>query len=182
MTTLEQAARKALEALIWTTGSTDFGKFGHAHQGALKLLYPAIEALRQALEQKPCDMGQMCLDCQPRGANGECPDQQPKQEPVSHTVVAGALFDFMGWLTTRNERLILSITDDAFPAVEAIKEFAMMRGLSLDDAQVQDWQNMTGEPPKREWVGLTAADLAEIPANCYEGAIWADAKLKEKNT
>lgn len=38
------------------------------------------------------------------------------------------------------------------------------------------------EPPKREWVGLTAADLAEIPANCYEGAIWADAKLKEKNT
>lgn len=36
-------------------------------------------------------------------------------------------------------------------------------------------------PPQREWVGLTAKDLAEIPASCYEGAIWADAKLKEKN-
>ena len=36
-------------------------------------------------------------------------------------------------------------------------------------------------PPKREWVGLTAKDLAEIPPSCYEGAIWADAKLKEKN-
>ena len=36
--------------------------------------------------------------------------------------------------------------------------------------------------PQREWVGLTAKDLAEIPASCYEGAIWADAKLKEKNT
>lgn len=36
--------------------------------------------------------------------------------------------------------------------------------------------------PKREWVGLTAKDLAEIPASCYEGAIWADAKLKEKNS
>jgi hypothetical protein len=36
-------------------------------------------------------------------------------------------------------------------------------------------------PLKREWVGLTAKDLAEIPSSCYEGAIWADAKLKEKN-
>ncbi len=52
MNDLEQAARQALEALIWTTGSTDFGKFGHAHEGALKLLFPAITALRQALEQK----------------------------------------------------------------------------------------------------------------------------------
>jgi len=40
----------------------------------------------------------------------------------------------------------------------------------------------TGKQMKREWVGLTAKDLSEIPANCYEGAIWADAKLKEKNT
>ena len=54
MNDLEKAARQALEALIWTTGSTDVGKFGHAHQGALKLLYPAIEALRQALEQPVC--------------------------------------------------------------------------------------------------------------------------------
>ena len=34
----------------------------------------------------------------------------------------------------------------------------------------------------RKWQGLTAKDLAEIPPSCYEGAIWADAKLKEKNT
>jgi hypothetical protein len=38
------------------------------------------------------------------------------------------------------------------------------------------------ERKKKEWHGLTAKDLAEIPPNCYEGAIWADAKLKEKNT
>jgi hypothetical protein len=37
-------------------------------------------------------------------------------------------------------------------------------------------------PPQREWQGLTAKDLAEIPPSCYEGAIWADAKLKEKNS
>jgi hypothetical protein len=35
---------------------------------------------------------------------------------------------------------------------------------------------------QKEWVGLTAKDLVEIPSSCYEGAIWADAKLKEKNT
>jgi hypothetical protein len=39
-----------------------------------------------------------------------------------------------------------------------------------------------GQLSKREWVGLTAKDLAEIPPSCYEGAIWADAKLREKNT
>ena len=35
---------------------------------------------------------------------------------------------------------------------------------------------------KKEWQGLTAKDLAEIPPSCYEGAIWADAKLREKNS
>jgi len=24
---------------------------------------------------EPCDMGEMCLDCQPRGENGECSDK-----------------------------------------------------------------------------------------------------------
>lgn len=32
------------------------------------------------------------------------------------------------------------------------------------------------------WVGLTARDLAEIPPSAFEGAIWADAKLREKNS
>jgi len=64
---------------------------------------------------------------------------QPEQKPVSHSVIAGALFDFMGWLTSRKERLALSCVDDASPAVDAITDFAKMRGLSLDDAQVQDW-------------------------------------------
>ena len=41
--------------------------------------------------------------------------------------------------------------------------------------------NSAGFYRKKEWVGLTAKDLAEIPPSCYEGAIWADAKLKEKN-
>jgi hypothetical protein len=39
----------------------------------------------------------------------------------------------------------LSSADNASPAVEAITEFAKMRGLSLDGARVQDWQDAT--PP-----------------------------------
>lgn len=70
-------------------------------------------------------------------------EPQPAHEPVAHSVVAGALFDFMGWLTTRNERLILSATDYASPAVEVIEEFAKMRGLTLYGALVLDWQKMT---------------------------------------
>ena len=57
-------------------------------------------------------------------------------------VIAGALFDFMGWLTSRKERLVLSSADEASPAVDAIRDFAKMRGLSLDDAKVQDWQDI----------------------------------------
>jgi hypothetical protein len=70
----------------------------------------------------------------------------PVQEPVAHPVIAGALFDFMGWLTSRDQRLTLSSTDEASPAVAAITEFAKMRGLSLDDARVQDWQDNTTPP------------------------------------
>lgn len=68
-----------------------------------------------------------------------------KAQPVSHAVIAGALFDFMGWLTSRPKRIMLSSVDDASPAVDAIKDFAKMRGLSLDDAKVQDWQDSIKE-------------------------------------
>ena len=64
---------------------------------------------------------------------------------MNDSVIAGALFDFMGWLTSRKERIVLSSADDASPAVDAIKDFAKMRGLSLDDAMVQNWQDSIKE-------------------------------------
>ena len=69
------------------------------------------------------------------------------QEPVAHPVIAGALFDFMGWLTSRKERIVLSSSDEASPAVDAIRDFAKMRSLSLDDAKVQNWHT---NPPQLE--------------------------------
>lgn len=77
------------------------------------------------------------------------------------------LFDFIGAEIDKAEQA----TPPAQPADHADElTIAYMSGVH------------TGKKMKREWVGLTAKDLSEIPANCYEGAIWADAKLKEKNT
>jgi hypothetical protein len=79
-------------------------------------------------------------------------------EPVGHGVIAGALFDFMGWLTSRKERLTLSSADNASPAVEAIAAFAKMRGLSLSTARVEKWHDMVATPVRE----LTNDDLEEI--------------------
>jgi len=75
---------------------------------------------------------------------------EAKDEPVAHSVVAGALFDFMGWLTSREKRLILSSVDEASPAVEAITEFAKKRNLSLKYAEVGYWMEFLSTPPKQE--------------------------------
>lgn len=86
--------------------------------------------------------------------------KEPEQEPVGHAVIAGVLFDFMGWLTTREARLTLSSTDDASPAVEAITEFAKMRELCLDDAQVKHWQAILAHPPQRK--PLTDEEIRDL--------------------
>jgi hypothetical protein len=49
--TKDKALKLALEALIWTTGSGDFGKGGQAYEGAKNCLFPAITALKEALAQ-----------------------------------------------------------------------------------------------------------------------------------
>lgn len=88
-------------------------------------------------------------------------------QPVAHAVIAGALFDFMGWLTSRKERLVLSSTDNASPAVDAITEFARMRSLSLTDARVSDWQSMKTIPAKCWKCGdsdQAFTDICQVPA------------------
>lgn len=69
-----------------------------------------------------------------------------EQEAVAHSVISGALFDFMGWLTSRKDRIVLSSADNASPAVEVITQFAKMRGLSLADAKVREWQERLTHP------------------------------------
>ena len=60
-------------------------------------------------------------------------------------------------------------------------EAARLQVKALTEALFQA-QEAAKSLARRRWVGLSAEDLAEIPPSAYEGAIWADAKLKEKNT
>ena len=59
-------------------------------------------------------------------------------ERLDH-IVAGALYDFGGFLTTRDERLIASATDNAAPMADAIKEFLTLRGVDRDCAPFFQW-------------------------------------------
>lgn len=57
-------------------------------------------------------------------------------------VIAGALFDFAGFLTSRDKVIALGASEEAGAAVEAIKEWAATRGLSLDEAAVGGWREL----------------------------------------
>ena len=146
-----------LEAIVYA--SDDLG----THEDRAKM-QAAITVLREELAEQPAQQGCMRCNTPKKCALYGCspltwPSEKPaQQEPVAHAVIAGALFDFMGWLTSRKERLVLSSADNASPAVEAITEFAKMRGLSLNDAKVQDWN--TFPPAQRK--PLTIAEVEQI--------------------
>ncbi len=59
--------------------------------------------------------------------------------------LTGALFDFLGFLTTRHEPLTFSAAHDAQPAVDALRAWAEKRGLDLDSADVKGWQDVQDE-------------------------------------
>jgi hypothetical protein len=135
---------------------------GEQEISMIEVLKQMVEALECALsDDKPyIDKCKQAIQ-----AGKKTIAQLESQEPVAHPVIAGVLFDFMGWLTSRKERIVLSSADNASPAVEAITEFAKMRNLSLDDAKVQDWHT---HPPQRteqnfcSRCGKRTADLTTI--------------------
>ena len=77
--------------------------------------------------------------CGPYGSAALTAPAQPVASDIND-IVAGAIFDFMGYLTTRDELLKLSAFHEAGPAVAAIEEWAEKAGLSLENASVRDWK------------------------------------------
>lgn len=53
--------------------------------------------------------------------------------------IAGAVYDFAGFLTTRPQSIEVGSTANASPMAELIKEWAELRDLSLEDADVEGW-------------------------------------------
>ncbi len=71
------------------------------------------------------------------------PQLAQQQEPVANglpRVIAGAIFDFAGYLITRDTVIEVGSTANASPVADLVKDWAALRGLSLADAAVLSWQ------------------------------------------
>lgn len=108
---------------------------------------------------------QQCCRC--RGVGFFAGQVAPQATVLPEEIIAGALFDFMGFLTTRNEVITLSSHHEAGPAVEALRAFADKRQFNLDEAKVADWMDyrpvqatvepLTDEQLLKQWYASSRA-------------------------
>lgn len=63
---------------------------------------------------------------------------------LSDDVIAGALYDFAAWLTTRTVEIEVGASKLASPIGTALTEWAHERGLDLSQAAVVTWQESRG--------------------------------------
>jgi len=54
-------------------------------------------------------------------------------------VVAGALFDFAGYMTTRDKSIKVGAKENPSPVLDQLKSWSRNRHLNLDDADVEKW-------------------------------------------
>lgn len=77
MTQTEREPLEAAKAVLSNKRGEDDWLILAVHCRQLEEAIAKAEAAHQ-----PCDMGAMCIDCQPRGKNGECPDKAERVEPI----------------------------------------------------------------------------------------------------
>lgn len=95
---------------------------GHIDMAALEISHcKDAELIRAALSQQPAVQTERDADGLP-------------------LIVAGAIFDFAGFMTTRAKVIEVGSTANAGPVADLVKEWAELRGLSLADAAVLSWQ------------------------------------------
>jgi len=111
----------------------------------------------------------------------EEPAQEPVQEPVAWGFMndAGAIYD--------------CISPEAHDECEGSYTVPLYTTPSLPVQPVQEPDALTiayqsgfydgrkAALSKREWIGLTDEDGCAMPQAWWDGALWAEAKLKEKN-
>ncbi len=73
---------------------------------------------------------------------------QAPAAPSASEVVAGALFDFLGYLTTlpKGSAITFSSSHEATPAVEHLRAWAGSRNLQLEPADVSGWSHRLAAP------------------------------------
>ena len=66
-----------------------------------------------------------------------------EQRKVLENLIAGALFDFAGYLTTRSQAVTFSASHDSLPAVTLVVEFLKLRGISTNcKPEVVAWDKL----------------------------------------
>lgn len=67
-----------------------------------------------------------------------------------HMLIAGAVYDFAGFLTTQEESLTVGARENACPVADLLRSWADKRGLRLKGASVLSWQDMLTVPAATE--------------------------------
>lgn len=101
-------------------------------------------ALKQAHEINADTLNAMQVEIDDWKARALKAEQAGESTP--NDVVAGALYDFLGYLTSRRTRVTMSDRDEAGPAVDALVDWSKTRKITLEEARVEDWQNYTTPP------------------------------------
>jgi hypothetical protein len=88
-------------------------------------------------------------------------------ESLDH-IVSGAIFDFAVFLTTRDQRITLSSTDDAVPAAYAVKEFLSLRGVDQNCEPFFQWPSRCSAvrpcaSPCGEALNITGSAMRDDP-------------------
>lgn len=95
--------------------------------------------------------------------------------------IAGALYAFAAWMTTRPERLVTSSSDDAAPAAEAVVEFLTQHGLADVEPNVKGWKGdltyLTSEFDASVWAAefkrINSASDESVMLGWFANAIMA---------
>ena len=117
-----------------------------------------LEALQSMLKpaQEPCDMGAMCLGCEPRNPDGSCPDAQSAQEPVAWM-----------WKDMRGQDVV-SLFEPRLNSIPLYTTPPKRPWVGLMDGEVTE--------------GLCRTRYALQTATAWvDGVEWAAKQLKEKN-
>ena len=80
----------------------------------------------------------------------EVPEDAMFSRGAVAAIVAGAIYDFAGFMTTRPVSVSIGASDACGPVVDLITSFAEKRGLDLEEAAVQSWNLCVGrdvQPP-----------------------------------
>jgi len=116
---------------------------------------PAADQLAAALRRSGADR----VAVHPLYAHPPRDEWRPASEPPEDAmfsrgavaaIVAGAIYDFAGFMTTRPVSVSIGASDACGPVVDLITSFAEKRGLDLEEAAVQSWNLCIGrdaQPP-----------------------------------